>query len=235
MNTKNENNLLKKHTTPIYDITTFTTLDYPNHLAAVIWFPGCNMRCRYCYNADIVLGKGKITVAHLLDFLKTRQGLQDAVVLSGGEPTGYRDIHALCQTIQAMGFKIKLDTNGIRFHTIQKLVTERLIDYIALDYKAPKEAFENITQSRRFEPFSQTLSFLINQNFPFEVRTTVHNDLLTPKEINQIIDDLYHKGYQGNYYLQPFFFTDMTLGDLPKEKKMFNRTQLSKKLNVIWR
>ncbi len=219
----------------IYDITTFTALDYPDYLATIIWFAKCNMRCQYCYNKDIVLGEGEISQEEALEFLDSRVGLLEAVVLSGGESTLYSDLLEFCIKIKEKNFKIKLDTNGLNPHLVQLLVEHNLIDYIALDYKAPKEKFFVITKNKHFDDFSKTLNFLIARNFPFEVRTTVHNDLLRVEEINRIIEDLCKRGYRGNYYLQPFVFTDTILSKLKEEKTTFEKEKLSDKLQVIWR
>ncbi len=220
---------------PLYDITPFTALDYPDHLAAIFWFAKCNMRCVYCYNKDIVLGEGKISEAEALEFLQSRRGLLEAVVLSGGEATLYSDLAEFCKKIRELGFKIKLDTNGLNPEMIRELVENELVDYIALDYKAPKEKYFAITKNKHFDSFIQSLNFLIKQKFPFEVRTTVHSDLLRVEEINRIIKDLVRRGYGGTYYLQPFLFTEDTIGKVQKEKTPFDTSRLSDDLKVVWR
>ncbi len=220
---------------PLYDITPFTALDYPDHLASIFWFAGCNMRCLYCYNKDIVLGEGKISQEEALSFLTSRVGLLEAVVLSGGEATRYSDLEAFCQKIKQLKFKIKLDTNGLNPQMVQTLIEKGLVDTIALDYKAPKEKYFEITKDKHFDNFSKTLNFLIQNAFPFEVRTTVHSDLLRVEEINRIIKDLLKRGYRGTYYLQPFVFTEHTLGRVKEEKNPFDISQLSSELNVVWR
>ena len=219
----------------LYDITPFTALDYPDHLATVFWFAKCNMRCVYCYNKDIVFGEGKISQEEALAFLDSRVGLLEAVVLSGGEATLYDDLVSFCQKIKQKKFKIKLDTNGINFEKVHTLVENDLVDYIALDYKAPKEKYFELTKDKHFDSFSKTLNFLIRKQFPFEVRTTVHSDLLRVEEINRIIKDLLKRGYRGTYYLQPFVFTEHTIGRVKKEKNPFDISRLSNDLEVFWR
>jgi len=137
------------------------------------------MRCVYCYNKNIVLGEGKIGEAEALEFLQSRRGLLEAVVLSGGEATLYSNLVEFCKKIRELGFKIKLDTNGLKLDTnglnpemIRELVENELVDYIALDYKAPKERYYAITKNKHFDRFIQSLNFLIKQQFPFEARTT---------------------------------------------------------------
>ncbi len=223
------------HSTPLYDITPFSTLDYPDHLAAIFWFGGCNMRCDYCYNRDIVFGKGHISTKEALEFLKQRKGLLDAVVLSGGEATLYDGIISFAQQIKTLGFKIKLDTNGAIPKVIKKLLEKSLIDFISLDYKAPEEKFTNITHHKEFKAFNETLQLLIDSDLPFEIRTTVHADLLGENDINSIIEDLHVKGYKGTYYIQNFLYDENTIGKLKPPKKHFDRSKISPLLHVEFR
>ncbi len=219
----------------VYDLTKFTTTDYIGHLSCVVWFVKCNMRCLYCYNNDIVLSnKGKFTQAYVLDFLKTRVDLLDAVVLSGGEATVH-ELKALCFEIKKLGFKIKLDTNGLQTNRIKELVNLKLIDYLALDFKSLENKFAKITYSNNFENFEKTLDFLIKSKLDFEVRTTVNSDLLNENDINEMIDFLYAKNYTKNYYIQSFLQTTNNLGNISQES-FFNKDKISKdKLNIIFR
>jgi len=233
VNINKENNLLNKNI--VYDLTTFSHLDYSGYLACIVWLVGCNMRCDYCYNKDIVFSKkGTQSLDDILLFLKTRVGLLDAVVLSGGEATNH-DLVIFCQKVKQLGFKIKLDTNGLNFHNIQKLVDLKLVDFIALDYKAPSYKFEKITHSKYFFLFENTLKYLIKQKVPFEARTTIHNDLLEERDINFIINDLVSKGYIGNYYLQNFLETNNNIADIKQSSKKFDNSLLSQELNIVYR
>lgn len=220
---------------PIFDITPFTALDYTNHLSAIFWFSKCNMRCDYCYNPDIVFEDGKISIEKALEFLKSRVGLLEAVVLSGGEVTLYSDLEDLCKEIKKLGFKIKLDTNGQNPKMVKKLLDEKLLDYVALDYKAPEYKYEAITKNRHFEKFQKTLKLLIDEEFSFEVRTTVHADLLNVEDINSIVDDLVSLNYKGTYFLQAFLLTDSNIGNIKEEKNLFDKSALSNKINIVWR
>ena len=220
---------------PIFDITPFTALDYVDHLSAIFWFSKCNMSCDYCYNPDIVFEDGNISTARALEFLKSRVGLLEAVVLSGGEATLYKELQPLCVEIKKLGFKIKLDTNGTNPELIKTLVNEKLLDYIALDYKAPSYKYEIITKNRQVNMFFETLDFLISSEFAFEVRTTVHSDLLMVDDVNYMIDDLESRGYKGTYFLQPFLFTPNNMGDLKEESIPFERSKLLKTIDICWR
>lgn len=232
MNTNKENSLFK--TKVIYDITKFTHLDYTNHLACIVWFSGCNMRCDYCYNKDIVFAKsGNYSYDDVLEFLKTRVGLLDAVVLSGGEATSHKLIE-FCTKIKELGFLIKLDTNGSNPHAIKNLLELSLLDFVALDYKAPKDKFLKITHSNKYKEFSTTLDLLMACGIEFEVRTTLHYNLLNEDDINSIIKDLCARKYSNNYYIQEFLETQTNIANLQKPSKNFDKDKLLD-FNIIWR
>ncbi|WP_324170660.1 anaerobic ribonucleoside-triphosphate reductase activating protein [Sulfurimonas sp.] len=233
MNIGKENNLLSAKV--IYDLTKFTHLDYENHLSCIVWFSSCNMRCDYCYNKEIVFSKnGDYSYNDVLEFLSTRINLLDAVVLSGGEATSHSLVE-FCKEIKKLGFKIKLDTNGTNFLEIKKLIELELLDYIALDYKAPKNKFTKITHSNKYDEFSKTLDLIIDASISFETRTTLHNDLLNENDINKIIDDLVQRKYLGKYYIQRFLETDINIGNLSEASMEFDKSLLSDKIKVIWR
>ncbi|MFA5453964.1 MAG: anaerobic ribonucleoside-triphosphate reductase activating protein [Sulfurimonas sp.] len=233
MSIDRENNSLNAKV--IYDLTSFTHLDYTNHLSCIVWFSGCNMRCDYCYNKDIVFAKdGKFSYYDILNFLKTRVNLLEAVVLSGGEASSY-ELVPFCRKIKELGFKIKLDTNGTNFLHVKELIDLNLLDYVALDYKAPKEKFTQITHSNKFDEFSKTLNFLIGSDVEFEARTTVHGDLLNSDDINEIILDLKSRGYKKSYYIQEFLETEKNIGDLKRPKNKLDRSLLRDDIEVIFR
>ena len=219
----------------IYDITKFTHLDYKNHLSCIVWFSGCNMRCDFCYNKDIVFAKeGKYSYADVLEFLKTRVNLLEAVVLSGGEATTH-ELVEFCKQIKELGFLIKLDTNGTNYNSVEELLRLNLLNYVALDYKAPQDKFMQITHSNRYDEFSRTLNLLIQSNIEFEVRTTLHSDLLNVNDINAIINDLIFRGYDNKYYIQKFLLTEDNIGNLQRASEYFDESKLSKALEIIWR
>ncbi len=214
---------------PIYGVTPFTMLDFPGQTSCIIWFSGCNMRCGYCHNPQIVKGKGRGSIDDVIAFLEKRRGLLDGVVLSGGEATLYPDLLNLVKVIKDMGYFIKLDTNGTRPEVIKKLLDDNLIDYIALDYKAPPRKFKKVTGISKFIAFEETLKMLCdNKTLSFEVRTTVHVDLMDENDISEIIADLDHKGYSGAYYIQNYIFDNgrPTLGGLVEQSRKLNRENI---------
>ena len=210
----------KKTILPIYDVTPFTMLDFPEKCAAIIWFSGCNMRCSYCHNPQIVKGKGTSNIEHVLEFLKKRAGLLDGVVLSGGEATIYPDLPAFVREVKAMGYAIKLDTNGTRPDIVQDFLDHELLDYVALDYKAPPEKFKAVTGIHKFINFEKTLGLLCEQKtVPFEIRTTVHTALMNENDVTTIMNNLEQRKYTGTYYVQNYINNNgQTLGFLPPQE-----------------
>lgn len=221
---------------PLYDISPFTLLDYPNKAACIFWFAGCNMRCLYCYNPDIVLGKGKIGIDEAKLFLQSRRGLLQAVVFSGGECSMHPDLMKLAKIAKEMGYLIKVDTNGTRPKVLKAMYEEGLLDYVALDFKALSPKYKEITLFDDFKSFEQSLEFLISTRLTFEVRTTVHGQLLSNDDLQEMLFFLEGKGYVGNYYLQAALKNVKTLSDLSyssfgKEKINFS----SRNIQVIIR
>lgn len=228
MNTNNELISLKENASkPIYSLTPFTLLDYPHKSACILWFAGCNMRCLYCYNPEIVLGKGSITFEKILSFLHSRINLLDAVVFSGGECILHKNIHRLIEEVKKMGFLIKIDTNGSSPQVMQGLLHENLIDYVALDFKATKSKFQDITKSDLYNSFEKTLDLILEYQIPFEVRTTYHSDLLTEIDLSEMVSFLESKNYNGNYYIQYFKNNITTLSKLGPSKNKIDCEKLS--------
>lgn len=218
----------------VYNITRFTTLDYKDNLSCIVWFISCNMRCQYCYNSDIITAtEGSFSMEEVYDFLEKRVGLLDAVVLSGGEAT-IHDLYPICEEIKAMGFKIKLDTNGSNPELLKKLISNNLIDYIALDYKSTQKKYKEITKSNLYDKFHETLTYLIAEDFNFEVRITLHDDLLDENDINEIIDNLVDLGYKKELYIQNFLEVE-NFGKLKQPLKVLDKERLSEKLEIMWR
>jgi len=212
---------------PVYDFTPFTLLDYPDHTACIIWFAGCNFRCSYCHNPKMIPNKGTMEITEILDFLKTRIGKLDAVVLSGGEATSYPDLAQFSKQAKDMGFKVKLDTNGSRPEVVQHMLDKKLVDYIALDFKAPNKKFESITGFKRQNVFLKTLKKLCSvQDITVEIRTTVHTDLLNEDDLKDMIQTLSSYHYQGTYYIQNFRDNE-TLGNLLPQKRILDIHQIS--------
>ncbi len=188
------------------------------------------MRCAYCHNPDIVMGgKGTMPITDIWQFLEKRKDLLNAVVLSGGEATLYPHIIEIAKKIKQLGFDIKLDTNGTKPKIVKSLIEQKLVDYIALDYKAPQEKFKFVTGTNHYNKFSETLSYLCNTKaIPFEVRTTVHTDLLNENDIESILADLKKRGYSGTCYIQNYRHTN-TLKNLNEQVSSLDISSLKNK------
>lgn len=215
----------------ISGIEKFSILDYPGKLSAILFYAGCNFTCPYCYNELVVRNKlPLLEPSSVKNFLQTRQGKLQGIVFSGGECTIYGN--ALLNDIKFcknLGYEIKIDTNGTNPNIIKKAVEYKLVDYIALDFKTslknPKANmfFPNFSLYNKFE---ETLDYLIEYNFPFEPRTTVHSDCIKEEDVNDIMEILYNKGYKGKYYIQFFFKTGTTLGNVNEIPEYFDKSKL---------
>lgn len=190
---------------PIASITPITFQDFPNHIAAIIWFMGCNMRCSYCHNPDLVLGRYKrIPFAIVDDFLRTRIGLIQGVVISGGECTLAKDFLPFLQYLRQLGFKIKIDTNGSNPQIISTALEQGLIDFVALDFKAPEEKFIRLTKYDGFVAFIETLDAVSKSGINFELRTTIHSDLICENDLEEMLDILIKHNINSPLIVQDF-------------------------------
>ena len=152
-----------------------TLLDYPGQIACVLFTQGCSYDCFYCHNRGLVdskealFGKGQVGT-----FLDARKGLLQGVVISGGEPTLQHDLMEYCSWIKEKGFLVKLDTNGSAPGVLEKLIFLQLVDYVALDVKAPWERYREICgKEARSQSVMDSLSLLKDSDIWWEARTTV--------------------------------------------------------------
>ena len=219
----------------IHSFTPFTLLDYPDKSACILWFAGCNMKCDYCYNPEIVFGKGAFYFSEIISFLKSRSNLLDAVVFSGGECLIHKDIIPFIKLVKSLGFLIKVDTNGSQPKVLEKLIEENLIDYVALDFKGPKEKFFAITKSDFYTQFLSCLELLQASSIPFEIRTTYHSSLLNPEDIVAMQDVLLELGYDKNYYIQNFRNYQNTIAPLPDSQSISEKDIHQNMTKIIFR
>ncbi len=218
---------------PVSNITPFTLLDYPDKSACILWYSGCNMRCLYCYNPEIVFGKGKLSFPEMISFLETRKGLLDAVVFSGGECLIHKNIVEQIRTVKEMGFLVKVDTNGSSPKVLSELLEQNLLDYVAIDFKSPIAKAREITKKVFYDEFISCLKLLMVSNISFEVRTTYHSSLLNEVDIQTMISVLESHNYQGNFYIQHFRNDTETIGNLRHSLKNLNPIILNtKKIKV---
>ena len=194
-------------------------VDYPSKIAAVVFTLGCNFRCPYCHNPNILTAvstKKLFDKAAVFDFLKTRKGKLDAVVVSGGEPTLQKDLGDFFKKLKELGFLTKLDTNGSSPKILEYLVKEELLDYVAMDIKAPIEKYKEIARVNiDTNNILKSIGILKNSKIGYEFRTTTVKSQLSFEDFENIGKMLC---CTENYYLQKFK-PDITLNpDFAKEK-----------------
>ena len=174
----------------------FTLVDYPGRIACIIFTGGCNFRCPYCHNAALVLDPGsqpRVTEAEFFNFLASRQGRLEGVVISGGEPTIHADLPEFCAKIKAMGFLLKLDTNSTNPEMVYQIHREVGIDALGLDFKAPAARYAELTGSKDTDIADKVLNiiaFALKEGIEADIRTTVHKRLLSPADLQAMADAL---------------------------------------------
>jgi len=152
-----------------------TVIDYPGKLACTIFTFGCNFRCGFCHNPELIVddGRPEISQEEILRFLEERKGFLDGVCITGGEPTLNKDLPDFASKIKSMGFSIKLDTNGTNPKMLEDLISRKLVDYIAMDIKAPLEFYEKIANVKVNKENIQKSVDLIRNFGNYEFRITV--------------------------------------------------------------
>jgi len=164
-------------------------IDYPRKLSAVIFTRGCNFRCPYCHNPELIESNGGdfIEEDKILSFLDERKGKLDGVVLTGGEPTLQSEIVEFLERIKRLGFFVKLDTNGSYPERIKELIDRKLLDYIAMDIKAPLYKYSRTTlTSIDTERIVESIHLIMNSGIDYEFRTTVVRSLLSRDDFPKI-------------------------------------------------
>lgn len=195
-----------------------TLLDYPGKVACTVFLQGCNFRCPFCHNRDLLdAAPETIGVEELLAFLRKRQGLLDAVCISGGEPTLQPDLEALIREIKALGYAVKLDTNGSRPAVLKQLVNNGLLDYVAMDVKNSPAAYGNTigVNSPSMDAIEESLSLLLDGAVDYELRTTVADELHSEQtfaELGQWLRDL-SQNKAKRFFLQRYVDRDSVLCD----------------------
>ena len=166
-----------------------TLLDFPERMACTVFTFGCNFRCPFCHNASLVLADRADDTAipeeEFFSFLQKRRGILEGVCITGGEPTLMPDLPDFIRRIRAMGYAVKLDTNGYRPDVLKALVAEGLLDYVAMDVKNSLPCY-GVTvgiPSLRTAPIEESMDFLLEGRIPFEFRTTLVKGLHTPESV----------------------------------------------------
>lgn len=189
----------------IHGLQKMTLLDYPGKVACTVFLGGCDFRCPYCHNAELLDGSCPplMESEELLAFLSKRRGLLDGVAITGGEPLLREELPALLRGIRSMGYSIKLDTNGTHPDRLRALMEEGLVDYVAMDIKnSPAKYAETAgVQKLDLTPIRESVSLLLQGRVEYEFRTTVCQQLHKDADILAI-----GQWIQGasRYFIQPF-------------------------------
>lgn len=184
-----------------------TFIDYPEKIACIVFTQGCNFRCGYCHNPELFENKEPVlSVPAFFEFLNKRKGKLDGVVITGGEPTLHgKDLIEFINEVKSLGFLVKLDTNGTHPDVLQELLDENLLDYIAMDIKAPLAKYKTITRTDiDTKIIKKSIDMIMNSGVDYEFRTTIVKSQLSVEDLRQIGELI-----QGakRYYMQKFLAT----------------------------
>lgn len=181
-----------------------TLVDYPGKVTCMVYTIGCNFRCPYCHNPELVDETIETTYSEavILDFLDTRKGLLDGVVITGGEPTMHEELPAFARRVKEKGFLVKLDTNGTNPEMLGRAIDEGLVDYVAMDMKSPLETYsQTVARAVDVEAIRESISILLASSIEYEFRTTIVKSLLSCEDLKRIGEAI--RGAKC-YYLQKF-------------------------------
>lgn len=217
----------------IQAVVSSSLIDYPGKICAVVFTQGCNFRCPYCHNPELVNPELFVEPQAediFFDFLKRRVGKLDAVAVSGGEPTLHADLPDFFLRVKKMGFLTKLDTNGTNYPMLRYLIENDLVDYIAMDIKAPLAKYAEVTRVKiDTDVLRRSVLLIRSSGKKFEFRTTVVPDLLDSQDLINLMDNFMPL---GNWSLQNFVPTK-TLDSSYREKKPMPTSEMEfLKLNL---
>ncbi len=213
-------------------------LDYPDRISAIVWTSGCNFRCPFCYNKNLALGTAELFPQdEIVSFLSKRKALLEGVVISGGEPFLQDDLVDFIKKIKNLRLRVKIDTNGAFPERLNELLEQQLVDYVAMDVKAPKKRYSELTGVKMdLSKIEASIELLKTKAPAYEFKTTFIPGLLTKEDIIEIAQWL--KGADA-YFLQQFkikaplvsstletaepYSRDYFLGTLKEIKPFFKR------------
>lgn len=215
----------------IKGLVKFSLVDYPGRICCIIFLGHCNFRCPFCHNPHLVMApetQPKITERKVLNFLSDRQGKLDSVVISGGEPTMNPKLPEFLEKIKNLEYFIKVDTNGSNPDMIINSKKEGLIDSLGIDYKAPYSEYPRLTGTpstkNMADKIYKTIKFIVENDMDFEVRTTIHKDLLSEMDIATMRNELNSLGVK-QWTLQQFHMAE-TIDPTLKDKPTYSDSEL---------
>ena len=194
----------------ILGLTKTTLLDYPGHVSATVFTGGCNFRCPFCHNGQMVLNPAsmdRIPEEEVLAFLEKRKKILDGVCITGGEPTIHADLPDFIRKVKSIGYPVKLDTNGTHPDMVKSLADEKLIDYIAMDIKNVYDKYPETAGCSRglIDNVKRSIELIKGLGIPYEFRTTVVKELHNEEDIAGMCD---MAGDTDRYFLQSYEESD---------------------------
>lgn len=213
-----------------------TLLDYPEKTACLIFTQGCNFRCPFCHNKDLLgncKGEGKIKEEEVFAYLEKRKGLLDGVCISGGEPLLQPDIEPFIAKIKQMGYQVKLDTNGSNPSMLKKLIEKGYIDYIAMDVKNDFLNYEKTSGVEKINMYNieKSIRIIENANLDYEFRTTIVKELHNLEQLEKICKYI---GPNAKYYIQNYRDCDTVLEKGLNGFQEEELLQIKQKLNKVY-
>ena len=217
----------------ILGLQKMTLLDYPGKVACTVFLGGCNFRCPFCHNPDLVFASATavgIAEKEFFGFLSQRKGFLDGVCITGGEPMLEKDLVPCIQKIREMGFLVKLDTNGSFPDRLKHLVDNGLVDYVAMDIKNSREHYGSTIGIPIYDTtnIERSVSILMEGGVPYEFRTTLVREYHTPSDIKAM--GTWLAGCQA-YFLQTFVDSGNLLGKEPM--KAFSLEEMESFKNLL--
>ncbi len=203
----------------------FTLIDYPGKLACTIFTFGCNFRCPYCQNPELIIDDGKpsISEAWILNFLYERKGFLDGVCITGGEPTIQSRLLEFIKELKRLGYNVKVDTNGSNPNLIRQMLQNKLVDFIAMDVKAPLEKYREVVKTDiKEELIKESIKIIMDKAPEYEFRVTAVPSLINEEDLHKIGEMV--KGAKKMYIQQ--FRTEKTLDKHFKSIKPFTKEKL---------
>jgi len=187
-------------------------VDYPARICSVVFTPGCNFRCPFCHNPELIADDGRdyIDEEKIFNYLKKNAKWIDGVVISGGEPLIHADIEEFTAKVKALGMLVKIDTNGSNPGLLKKIIQKNLVDFIAMDIKSSPEKYEETTNSFvNTENIKESIKIIMESGIEYEFRTTVVPKFIDEEEIRKMAELI--KGAE-KFVLQQFR-NDITLDE----------------------
>jgi len=190
-----------------------TLMDYPGHIACMIFTQGCNFKCVFCHNSDLIPYEYKesLNTTKIMSYIEYRKNILDGVVISGGEPLLQPGLKELIIEIKSKGLKVKLDTNGYNWMLLKELLDEVLIDYVAIDIKADANTYAKVIgfENYDFNNIKKSIDIITTSAIDYEFRTTITKELHNLTTLMNICENI---GDEAKYFLQNFTDSEKVIG-----------------------